>query len=84
MPDITIYTQPFCGYCAAAKQLLKSKGLRWTEIDIEGDIKNREEMIEKSGGQYTTPQIFINRKHIGGFSDLSSLDAAGTLDTLLK
>lgn len=84
MSNIVIYTQPFCGYCAAAKHLLKSKGATWTEIDIAGDIKIRDEMIKKSGGQYTTPQIFINAKYIGGFSDLSRLDADGNLDALLR
>lgn len=83
MASITIYTQAFCGYCAAAKHLLKSKSQTWTEIDIGSDEKLREEMVKKSG-RNSTPQIFINGKHIGGFDDLSSLDAAGKLDPLLK
>lgn len=84
MADIIIYTQPFCGYCAAAKHLLKSKGSAWTEIDVSQDEKVREEMIQKSNGRTTTPQIFINGVHIGGFDNLSALDQAGKLVPLLQ
>ena len=83
MAKVTIYTKPLCGYCTAAKHLLKSKGATWTEIDILDDEKLSEEMIQRSGGRLTTPQIFINNKHIGGFDDLSALDQAGKLDMLL-
>lgn len=84
MPNITIYTKQFCPYCAGAKTLLKSKGQTWEEINIEADPKVREEMIKKSGGRMTVPQIFINGKHIGGFDDLRALNEQGGLDTLLK
>lgn len=84
MPEIVIYTQPFCGYCAAAMHLLNSKGVKWKEIDISENEKLREEMVKKARGQSTTPQIFINGKHIGGFSDLSDLEGSGKLDTLLQ
>lgn len=84
MAQITIYTKQFCPYCAGAKTLLKSKGHTWKEIDVEADPKAREEMIKKSGGRITTPQIFIDAKHIGGFDDLRALNEQGGLDTLLK
>lgn len=84
MAEITIYTKQFCPYCAGAKTLLKSKGQTWEEIDVEADPKAREEMIKKSGGRMSVPQIFINGKHIGGFDDLRALDEQGGLDTLLK
>ncbi len=83
MASITIYTQPFCGYCSAAKHLLKSKGQTWIEIDVGSDDALREEMVKKSH-KTSTPQIFINGKHIGGFDDLSALDAQGKLDLILK
>ena len=83
MASITIYTQPFCGYCAAAKHLLKSKDQAWTEIDVGSDDARREEMVKKSG-RSTTPQIFINGQHIGGFDDLSTLETLGKLDLMLK
>lgn len=81
---ITIYTKMACPYCAAAKALLKAKGQTWTEIDIEKVEGAREEMIEKSGGRLTVPQIFIGARHVGGFDDLSELDGSGELDKLLK
>lgn len=84
MAEITIYTTPFCPYCSGAKALLKSKGQTWTEIDVSEDEKIREAMIERSGGRRTTPQIFIDGKHIGGFDDLRALNEQGGLDTLLK
>lgn len=83
MASITIYTQPFCGYCAATKHLLTSKGQTWTEINVGSSDVLREEMVRKSG-RSTTPQIFINGQHMGGFDDLSALEAQGKLDLLLK
>lgn len=77
-----MYSSPFCGYCGAAKRLLKSKGARFTEIDVLFHPQRKREMIARSGRQ-TVPQIFIGDRHIGGFDDLSALDAAGELDPLL-
>ncbi len=80
---IVVYSQPFCGYCGAAKRLLASKGFEVTEIDVMFDPEQRRKMMEKSGGRRTVPQIFIDGRHIGGFDDLSALDASGELDRLL-
>jgi glutaredoxin 3 len=80
---ILVYSTPFCGYCAAAKRLLNSKGAEFTEIDVMMDPARRDEMLEKSGGRRTVPQIFIDGRHIGGFDDLSALDSSGELDGLL-
>jgi glutaredoxin 3 len=82
-PRILIYTTPFCGYCAAAKRLLAKKGAEFTEIDVMMDSARRQEMLAKSNGRRTVPQIFIDGRHIGGFDDLSALDKAGELDPLL-
>jgi glutaredoxin 3 len=79
---ILIYSSPFCGYCAAAKSLLTAKNVQYEEIDVLAEPDRRREMIERSGRR-TVPQIFIGEKHIGGFDDLRSLDAAGGLDPLL-
>ncbi len=84
MATVAIYTKSHCPYCRSAKELLKSKGQTFTEIDVEHDETKRQEMIEKSGGRMTVPQIFIDGKHIGGCDDLSALEAAGKLDPLLK
>jgi glutaredoxin 3 len=62
---------------------LSRKGVEFTEIKITDD-KIREEMIKKSGGRMTVPQIFIGNFHVGGCDDLYALDAAGGLDKLLK
>jgi glutaredoxin 3 len=79
---IVIYSSPFCGYCSAAKRLLSSKGVTFTEIDVLMDSARRAEMIERSGRQ-TVPQIFIDDKHVGGYDDLNALESRGELDALL-
>jgi glutaredoxin 3 len=84
MPPIEIYTSPWCGYCRAAKALLQRKGAPFTEIDIAADDARREEMLSRSNGRYTVPQIFIGATHVGGFDDLNALDKAGKLDQLLS
>jgi len=80
---VIVYSQPFCGYCSAAKRLLTAKGATFTEIDVMLEAGRRNEMIERSGGRRTVPQIFIDGRHIGGYDDLSALDKAGELDRLL-
>jgi glutaredoxin 3 len=80
---IVVYSSPFCGYCAAAKRLLTSKGVEFTEIDVMFDAERKREMIERANGRRTVPQIFIDGKHIGGFDDLNALDERGELDALL-
>lgn len=81
-PDIVLYTKTTCGYCAAAKALLRDKGVTWREIDIGNDETARAEMTRRSGRR-TVPQIFIGDKHVGGFDDLAALDQRGQLDALL-
>ena len=83
MPDITIYTTPFCGYCARAKSLLRKKNAAFTEIDVSSDPALRQAMSERAHGRRTVPQIFIGSTHVGGSDDLHALDAAGKLDSLL-
>jgi glutaredoxin 3 len=80
---IQIYSTPFCGYCGSAKRLLATKGAEFTEIDVMFEPERRQEMLERSGGRRTVPQIFIDGRHIGGFDDLNALDKAGELDKLL-
>jgi len=80
---IVVYSTPFCAYCGAAKRLLAGKGVEVTEIDVMFDPAQRQKMMEMSGGRRTVPQIFIDGKHIGGFDDLSIIEANGELDRLL-
>ena len=84
MKKVTIYTGPMCNYCSAAKHLLNKKKINYEEIDIGYDEKKREEMLKKSNGAKTIPQIFIGEKHVGGYVELKALDNKGELDTLLK
>ncbi len=83
MAKITVYSGPNCPYCQRAKMLLQKKGAAFEDIDIKADPAKRDEMLKKSGGKQTIPQIFINGQHIGGCDDLYALDAAGKLDGLL-
>lgn len=83
MPRVEIYTSPFCGFCSRAKALLDSKGVEYEEFDVMMNDPKRREMQERSQ-RTSVPQIFINGTHIGGCSDLQSLDREGALDPLLK
>ena len=83
MAKIEIYSTMWCGYCARTRNLLESKGVAFTDIDVETDSRKREEMIQRSRGRRTVPQIFIDAQHIGGSDDLQALDRAGQLDKKL-
>jgi glutaredoxin 3 len=83
MPKIEIYSTAVCPYCMAAKNLLKSKGLEWSETRIDTDPVAFDAMRTRSGGRRTVPQIFINDQHVGGFDDLVAADRDGKLGQLL-
>ncbi len=84
MARIEIYTKFFCPFCTRAKALLQSKGVEdMEEFDISMGGPKRAEMLDRSNGKTTVPQIFINGRHIGGSDDLAALDRAGGLDPLL-
>jgi glutaredoxin 3 len=83
MAHVTIYTRPFCGFCARALSVLKAKQADFTEIEAGFDPEKRKEMVQRSG-RSTFPQIFIGDQHIGGCDDMVALDEAGKLDALLK
>jgi glutaredoxin 3 len=83
MAKVEIYSSPFCGYCARAKSLLQKKGVEFTNIDVLEDTSKRDEMVARTGGRQTVPQIFIDGAHIGGSDELHALDRAGKLDALL-
>ena len=84
MKKVLIYTGPLCNFCSAAKHLLNKKKIHYEEIDIGYDDKKREEMLKKSNGARTIPQIFIGEKHVGGYIELKALENKGELDILLK
>jgi glutaredoxin 3 len=83
MQNVEIYTSPLCGFCHAAKKLLKDKGVSFAEYDISRDPAKRQEMLGRSSGKYTVPQIFVGPTHVGGCDELYALDRQGKLDPLL-
>ena len=82
MAQVVIYTTNYCPYCTAAKALLRSKNVRFDEIDVTSDPSRRAEMEQRSQRR-TVPRIFIDGKPIGGYEDARDLDANGELDRLL-
>jgi glutaredoxin 3 len=80
--DVRIYVTDWCPYCVQAKKLLSKKGANFVEVNVEGrdDLRS---WLRSASGQRTVPQIFINGKSMGGFSDIDALDRAGRLDPLL-
>ena len=84
MQPVEIYTSPLCGFCHAAKRLLSMKSASFTEIDLSRQPDRRAEMLSRSGGARTVPQIFIGDVHVGGCDELHALDRSGQLDALLK
>lgn len=80
--DVTIYTTGYCGFCVRAKHMLGEKGVRYTEINVEGREDLRAWLRGKTG-QRTVPQVFINGRSVGGYTDIAALDDAGELDRLL-
>jgi glutaredoxin 3 len=84
MSNVTIYTKPYCPYCVRALELLEGKGVDFTEIEAAYDPAKRQEMVQRSGGRMTFPQIFIGERHIGGCDEMVALERAGELDRLLR
>ena len=84
MSDVLIYTRESCPSCDRAKALLESKGARYREIVVSDSPDLEKEMIDRSGGKLTAPQIFVGDRSLGGYEDLSALDQKGELDSLLK
>ncbi len=82
-PRIRLYGTEHCGYCLAARMLLKKKGVEFEDIPVGGDPAMRRQMRELGGGR-TVPQIFIDDTPIGGFDELCALDKSGELDRMLR
>lgn len=83
MTTIEIYTKPTCGFCHMAKRLLTSKGVSFSEVNINAHPERRAEMIQRANGGSTVPQIFIGDTHVGGCTELMALERAGKLDAML-
>lgn len=82
MNRVEIYTTAACPYCVAAKQFLQQRGLTYEEVRVDTQQGRREEMLERSGGRRTVPQVFVNGAHVGGFDDLVAAERSGRLREL--
>lgn len=80
--SVVIYTTSLCGFCFAAKSLLDNKGVAFKEVAVDGDHETRQALMQETG-QRTVPQIWIGRKHVGGFTDLAELEQSQALDAML-
>ena len=83
MKKVVIYTGDLCIHCDWAMDLLNRKNIKFTEYNIAKDLEKREEMLKKSNGARTVPQIFIGEQHIGGNDKLQALEKEGKLNSLL-
>jgi glutaredoxin 3 len=83
MVTVEIYTTAYCSFSQWALELLRRKGVKFTEIDVTGNRELRAAMSARAKGQWTVPQIFIGETHIGGCDELYALEDAGRLDSLL-
>jgi len=81
---VTVYSSAHCPYCEQAKKLLDAKGVAYDVVRVDEDPKVFEEMLSKSNGLRTVPQIFIGDHHVGGFDRLHAAEQAGELDSLLE
>ena len=84
MKNVTIYTGPLCNFCDAAKRLLIRNNISFNEINIALEEGKRDEMLNKSNGRKTIPQIFFNEFHVGGYEELRALENKGELLNLVK
>ena len=82
-PEIVMYSTAWCGYCQRARNLLERKGVPVREIKVDENPKDRETMLQRSGGRRTVPQIFIGERHVGGYDELAALERRAQLDPLL-
>lgn len=84
MTKIEVYSSMLCPFCYRAKKLLEQKGAAFTEIDVMLNPRRKAEMVERSGGRTSVPQIFINDRHVGGCDELYALEAGNKLEPLLQ
>ena len=84
MKNVTVYMGPMCNFCDAAKRLLNRNNIPYKEINIAIEDGKRDEMLAKSNGKRTIPQIFFNEYHVGGYEELRALEKKGELLNLVK
>ena len=84
MKNVTVYMGPRCNFCDAAKRLLIRNNISFNEINVALEDGKRDEMLNKSNGRKTIPQIFFNELHVGGYEELWDLEKKGELLNLIK
>ena len=84
MKNVTVYMGPMCAFCDAAKRLLNKKNIPYKEINIAIEEDKMDEMLKKSNGKKTIPQIFFDNHHVGGYEELRALEKENELENLLK
>ena len=84
MKNIIMYTGPLCNFCEAAKRLFTRNNIKYQEIDISSKEGLMEEMIKKSNGRKTIPQIFFDDQHIGGYDEVRALEKANKLKEMIE
>ena len=84
MKNVTVYMGPRCAFCDAAKKLLARNNIAYKEINIALEEGKMDEMLKKSNGKKTIPQIFFDDYHVGGFEELRTLEKENKLLNLLK
>lgn len=83
MAEVIIYRTTYCPYCDMAARLFDGIGVKYEQIDVTDDAQARQDLVRRTGGKRTVPQIFINGQSIGGYTDLQALQSSGELATLL-
>ena len=84
MKNVTVYMGPMCNFCDAAKRLLNRNNIPYKEINIAIEESKMHEMLSKSNGKRTIPQIFFDNHHVGGYEELRALEKENKLENLLK
>ena len=84
MKKVTVYMGPRCSYCDAAKRSLARNSITYKEINIALEEGKMNEMLKKSNGKRTIPQIFFDDYHVGGYEELRALEKEKKLNNLLK
>lgn len=83
MPEVTVYSGSFCGFCQQVTSLLDRRGIRYTEVSVEDHPGLREELLARSGRR-TLPQVFIGERYVGGADEIRALDASGELTKMVQ
>lgn len=81
--EVVVYSTDYCPYCSRAKALLAEKNVAFTEVNVE-ERRDLRSWLARASGQSTVPQVFINNRPIGGYTELSGLNQRGKLDPLLE